>query len=298
MPTYFTVAQYIPDPIANERINIGIIVFGDGQIRSRFLRNWRRVAQFAQEDIAYVHEFTERIEDAAIASVSRAIQPPIPGLPSTQPLDENMLRRIIREWSNSIQFAPPEASLEEPEVLLTTLVETFLKEPAAKQAQFRDRQAAARLAVKVVRDAVAHRLGSTVAEQIVRAPYPIAGRVVPRLKVDLAVRNGRVYVATRALSFETHDMPELDEQIQRALYTLKDVGELHPKVHLDLVALSPNPALRGFREAQERFREVESSSKQAGVRLVLESNAEEWAQEIAELAESEVERPALTIAQF
>jgi hypothetical protein len=115
--------------------------------------------------------------------------------------------------------------------------------------------------------------------------------------VDLAVKNGRVYVATRALSFETHDMPQLDEQIRETLYTLKDVGDLHRAVRLDLVALPPKADLRGFREARQRFREVESSCRQVGIHLVPEGNALEWAEEVAELAATEIVQPERQVAQ-
>jgi hypothetical protein len=36
MVCYYTIVQYYPDPIADERINIGVMVFGDDQVRSRF----------------------------------------------------------------------------------------------------------------------------------------------------------------------------------------------------------------------------------------------------------------------
>lgn len=285
MPAYFTVVQCVPDPVADERINVGVIVFDGGQIRSRFLRDWRRVSRFADEDLGYVREFADRVERAALESTGRGSQPPIPGLPGPQRLDEATLRSMIQGWSNSIQLTPPQVSLEEPEALLDSLAITFLREPVARQGRFRDRQDAARLAVKVAREAVVHRIGATAAERVLGTPYQLAGRVVPRLKVDLAVKNGRVYVATRALSFETHQMSDLDEQIRETLYTLKDVGERHPQVRLDLVALPPKEDSRGYREARERFREVESSCRTVGITLVPESETLFWAEGIAEIAE-------------
>jgi len=51
MTPYYTVVQCVPDPIAGERINIGVIVLGEGRLSCRFVRTWRRVAQFAREDI-------------------------------------------------------------------------------------------------------------------------------------------------------------------------------------------------------------------------------------------------------
>jgi hypothetical protein len=290
VPAYYTVVQCVPDPIADERINVGIVVFGDGQLSCRFLRNWDRVARFAQEDIGYVREFADRIQRAALESAGGIVQPMMPGFPSPRRLDEETLRLMIGEWSNSIQFTPIQPSLESPDTLLPRLVDTFLREPVGQQPRFRDRQDAARLAVGKVREAVVHRVGATEAQQFVKANYQVGGKVVPRLRLDLAVKNGRVYVASRALSFETHDMPELDEQMRDAIYTLRDVGDFLKRVSIDLVVLPPRPGQRRFREAQDRFREVQQSCRQIGARLVLEEETTDWSEEIAALVETEIVR--------
>ena len=288
MPAYYTVVQCVPDPIADERVNVGVIVFGDGQIRSRFLRDWDRVARFAQEDVGYVREFAEWVDRAALESAAGPIQTPMPGFPVPRPLDEDTLRGIAAEWSNSIQLTPPQPSLEPHDALLATLVATFLKEPRRAPPRFRDRQDAARLAVKTVRQAVERRVGATAAEQVVRAAYQVGGKVVPRLRLDLAVTNGRVYVASRALSFETYDMPELDRQVRDAVYTLRDVGDYLGRVRLDVVVLPPTTGMKGYRDADRRFRETVEACRQISARVVLEGQAGEWAEEIAELVETEI----------
>lgn len=297
MPAYYTVVQCVPDPIADERINVGVIVFGDGQIRSRFVKNWQRVARFVGENVSYVREFAERVEKAALESAAGVTQSTIPGFPGSRRLDEATLRSMIGNWSNSIQFTPAQPSLESPEELLATAAELFLRETTGNSPRFRDRQAAARIAVREVREAVTELVGAGEAEHLVQPAYQLAGRLLPRLRVDLAIKNGRVYEATRALSFETHDMAELDQQIQRTLFILKDVGDRHEGVLLDLLALPPHADLRGFRESRQRFREVEASCRQLSVRLVLEHDASDWAAEVAQLVETEIVRPSRTASR-
>src|SRR6266571_3423111 len=46
MPTTYTVVQYVPDPIADERLNVGVIAVSGGRARSRFLTNWLRAERF------------------------------------------------------------------------------------------------------------------------------------------------------------------------------------------------------------------------------------------------------------
>jgi hypothetical protein len=107
MVSYYTVVQYYPDPIAGERINIGVIAFGDGRLRSRFLENWRRVEQFGSEDISYLHDFARRAEA----------------------WDEATLKDCMAWWKRSIQFREPLPSLLDPEKLLDEVVRLFLREP-------------------------------------------------------------------------------------------------------------------------------------------------------------------------
>lgn len=294
MPAYYTVVQYVPDPIAGERMNLGIIVLSEGRIFSRFLRNWKRVTRFAQEDdIGYVREFARRVDRASLETAAGTSQPPIPGFPVPTQLDEPMLRAMASEWSNSIQFTPLQPSLEAPEMLLSSSVATFLREPNATSTGFRDRKDAVALAVRSVRRAVEHRVGLLASKQFVQTSYEIGGKVVPRLEVDLAITNARIHVASRALSFETHDMAELDRQARDAVYVLRDVGDFLGdaqigRVRLAMVVLPPNSDMRGHRQAQQRFADTMLACQRINVEVVRERQAPEWAEGIAELVATEI----------
>jgi len=97
-------------------------------------------------------------------------------------MDEQMLRAIADEWSNSIQFTPIQPSLGSGESLLPTMVETFLRDPVPFARRFRDRQDAARLMTKSVRDAVARRIGPTRSASLVSENVTVGGHVVRRSK--------------------------------------------------------------------------------------------------------------------
>jgi len=55
--------------VIDERINTGVIVFGDGRLQTRFLRDWRRVRQFGSEDITFLLDFAERTKQATAAQL-------------------------------------------------------------------------------------------------------------------------------------------------------------------------------------------------------------------------------------
>src|SRR6266700_2867713 len=61
MPTTYTVVQYVPDPIADERLNVGVIAVSGGRARSRFLTNWRRAERFGNASVG-VREARERVQ--------------------------------------------------------------------------------------------------------------------------------------------------------------------------------------------------------------------------------------------
>src|SRR6266496_1389754 len=120
MASHYTVVHYVPDPISDERINVGVLVFGDGRIRSRFLSSWRRVQQFGTGDVSFVRDFASRIEQTT------GLQPPIDEPVGREALTETRLRQMIGRWVNSIQFSEPKASLLAPERLLDEMCRRFL----------------------------------------------------------------------------------------------------------------------------------------------------------------------------
>jgi hypothetical protein len=101
------VIQYVPDPVANERINVGIAGYSEGQILTRFLVNWQRVRALAGKGAA---------EPARIEALFHNV-------------DDIRLREMIETWQNSIQFTPPSSSLRSLEETVDEAARRFLVEP-------------------------------------------------------------------------------------------------------------------------------------------------------------------------
>ena len=40
MTSFYSVVRYVPDPIAEEAINIGVVAFKEGKLRFRFVEDW------------------------------------------------------------------------------------------------------------------------------------------------------------------------------------------------------------------------------------------------------------------
>ncbi|MBW4622363.1 MAG: DUF3037 domain-containing protein [Cyanosarcina radialis HA8281-LM2] len=122
MGSKYSVIQYVPNPVANERINIGVLTFNEHEVRVQFLKNWERVRQFGTEDIEFIQNFEHQMSQAVAAGLM------LPGDNRDEPFPER-LNRLTRDWLNSIQFTLPRGSLEDVENLLQDIISTYLTEP-------------------------------------------------------------------------------------------------------------------------------------------------------------------------
>jgi Protein of unknown function (DUF3037) len=50
MVSRYSVIRYVPNPSADERINIGVLVSDEQEVRVRFLQNWERVRCFGMSE--------------------------------------------------------------------------------------------------------------------------------------------------------------------------------------------------------------------------------------------------------
>ena len=63
MTSFYSVVQFVPDPIIDERLNIGVVVFGNGIVRTRFIDNWKQVTAILPAYADFIRDFTSRCSD-------------------------------------------------------------------------------------------------------------------------------------------------------------------------------------------------------------------------------------------
>lgn len=133
MASKYSIVQYVPNPIADERINIGVVAFNENEVRVRFLKNWERVRHFGREDISFLKDFSLRMSKAAESGLI------FPG-DNREASYQERLNQLTRNWLNSIQFTQPRGSLEDVDSLLEDIVANYLIEPTSQKLKLRDRQ--------------------------------------------------------------------------------------------------------------------------------------------------------------
>lgn len=282
MTTQYTVIQYVPDPVADERVNIGVLVFGDGPPRARFLAKWERVERFAKEDTAYVRDFAARISDSLIL---------LEGLWETleaQPF-EDRLRKMASGLMNSIQFTPLRGSLETPEKLLAQAVSMFLIEYQRQPQGYRNRQQAAVDARVSIRNVLQRAMKSDKAtEKYLGADKQLQGRF-DKHRFDAVVQNGIPYFAAQALSFEIPDPSHLTRIINATAFQIEDVRKLMPDLPIAIAALPPLQGQKEFGAATDMYDRARRIFEGVKATVLLPSTVGEWASPfVNKLAAAEV----------
>jgi hypothetical protein len=122
MASWYSIIQYVPDPIADERINVGVLVFDDNLARVQFLQDWKRVKDFGGGDIGFLRDFEKEMNKAVAEGLL------FPGdRPNDKPRVERV-QKVAQGWMNSIQFTEPHGSLKPIDKLFQDVVKKYLIE--------------------------------------------------------------------------------------------------------------------------------------------------------------------------
>jgi hypothetical protein len=270
MVSYYSVVQYVPDPIANERINIGVVAFGDGMILSRFSETWeRRARRFGHEkDLSYVRDFVDHIQSADRTQFLNVW--------GEQRVSETEIRRIAEEWRGSLQLTVPRASTESPALLLEGVASKFLR-GRATVAPYRSRMQGMHLAAHALRMAVDAVTGQKdEAAHLVHRYVPINGEL-DHHQLDVGIKNGALLHGTWAISFDINDHIKVEHDIKRTAWSVADVRKVEARVPLSIFMLlsQSHSDAKQLRDAKKMFRGLDAE-------VVEEDSVLDWAKTIAE----------------
>lgn len=243
MPIYYSVIQYVPNPVIDEKINAGVIVFSGAEVRVHFVTDWRRVKAFGNRDITFFKEFAQDIRNS-LKTRNRT-----PLLKSSD-VDEAALREMASRWKNSIQFTKPRGSLLSAEALLKDVRSRFLpgdREAATKI--IRRRTYIKNRAVKALSSALV-RHGGESARELLYEDAPISGAAEEH-RFSMSLATSRPWMAANAFSFEGPDNERLDKDVSTVAWSFRDVRDNYPEISLAMVVLPGNGDSATFRRAKK-----------------------------------------------
>ncbi len=260
MSSYYSVVRYVPDPVADERINVGVVVFGNGTFLSRFLVKWQRVRNFGGEDISFLHDFSREVEDRQTNL-----------LPSAPVWDEEMLAKIAGRWKNSIQLSEPRSSLQSPEVLLREVSERYLREPLLYRKRHRTKRYAVAAGFEALENALFEKY-SISPGTLLKRRHPLQGRF-DKHSFDIVMENGKPLLGAEALSFDGPYSRMFKKEVDATLWAVDDVRKVNPKIPLAVLVVPPRQSSSFYRNAGRMFRDL-------NVEVVTDEGAALWAKKI------------------
>ena len=236
-------------------------------IKTRFVKSWKRINCFAynENDIRLLQDFQSKIQRLAARGFLLSDNP------ENKKTNLKRLEEVSRSWNNSIQFTEPRGSLNDPETLLNDIAKEFLLEPLSPEPpHFRDRKAAIKVTKKIIKSVVDD-FGED-AKEYFKTDYKIRGEYSTN-KCDVAVANGRVFLATQAISFEI----KTNEHIRNSVsWLISDVKKINPSVPIGIVMLPPKRESKRFEESMQIYDACQSTYRSLGAETINESDLESW----------------------
>ncbi|MDJ0621100.1 MAG: DUF3037 domain-containing protein [Calothrix sp. MO_192.B10] len=268
MASRYSVIQYVPDPIADERINIGVVAFNNNTVRVRFVSNWERVRHFGLQDIEFLKDFARQMNNEAKQGLL------FPCEKFSELTNQERIIKISRGWINSIQFTEPRGSLDTVDELLEDIASTYLHEKNSaleSKIKVRDRQATARIIKSKTLSALKREFGDH-ARELLKVNYEIPGSSTSN-KFDVVVANGKPYFAAHGISFEV-DIP--DTLKDAVMWRISDVKSLQPNFPLAIFVLPPKLEQDHYQQIKSTYQKTINTYQEMGADIVQEYEVEPW----------------------
>jgi Protein of unknown function (DUF3037) len=121
-PCFYTVVRYVPDPLAEEFVNIAVLVFTDdhAQCEVKDLEDALTFGTYADQEC--LEDFCSRLKSGCEANDLSLIEPPNLGSRI------QAIRHTAHAWMNSIQLRTPCASIASIEDTIKDVERIFLSE--------------------------------------------------------------------------------------------------------------------------------------------------------------------------
>ena len=230
MASRYSVIQYVPDPIADERINFGVLAFDDQTVRVEFLHHWDRVRCFSKTDTSFLHDFAKQMRESADSGLLFPSDKADNEIPPHERLESFAL-----ESMNSIQFTQPRASLRDVESLIENVTAKFLVDKPKVKSNGRDRQYAARITTSKIKQAFNEYFVETDKKWKDYFKHDLSGQK-GKHEFDVVVANGKPHLAAHGISFEVQVNQLLIESVY---WRVDDIKEQMPDFPIAVIALPP-----------------------------------------------------------
>ena len=271
MPVYrYSLIQYVPDPVRDERVNVGVAVTGGDEtapaaaVRSAFLPKGEmgRLKQLGGID-----QFDLVLDLAEQMSGGRSREGATSPGDSAQFWDADALDRASREWANVLRITRPRSFVfDDPDLLLQRLYKQLVERPKRHVERSRDRRWVSKRVLDSFERALKARDPGINLSQHLERNRTIHGRDDSHV-FALEVRNGRPKFLVDALSVEGGEESSRKTEVDALKWKVEDVVKaLKGSLRVAVAAIGPDERL----DPQARVFES------LGAELIREAALDSW----------------------
>ncbi len=268
--TYFSIVRYVPDPIREEQINVGIVVVsGDGSFaQARFLKYWDRVQRFGDENVQFLKDFVKSVEKRLPEQATLFLD---------TMLSPDQLNKFAIDWQNSIQFSEPKVSTLPADIILDKEFRRFVYMPKREYLPPEKKQTIQSAQAALGRQLDERFKDPEITKMLLKKNESIDGELDTH-KFEIAIKNGYPYAAATAISFKVKDALYLHKEVDATAWAISDVRKRLSDLPLAVLITSPGSGSSNATRAQ--LRKATSIFRSFDVDMVKSSDISDWAFDI------------------
>jgi hypothetical protein len=257
MASFYSILQYVADPVRDERVNIGVFAFDQSRCRFVNTDDWSRLRCLAGAQ--------------SVPAVKDAVR-------ELRRWDEKEVRTFADRPFGNFNLTQPSASLLSPEELLLFISQRVLPTQAAKRVNYRVKSAVVQVIRRQFRDRLKDRFGPggvTLLRDKGRLIYSTKVPVNP----DVVIGNGEVQSVVQALSFQEQDENKVQRDVSATGFIIRSIREAQGSIAAVPIGVVVVPPKDGSGEMSRYYDRAMAEFTDRKAHLLDESELGDWAKE-------------------
>jgi hypothetical protein len=241
MSSHYSIVKFVPDPVANESVNIGVVAFSETESRAEFVKSWVRARHLGGAAANALQSFAEEFQAKQFALFRK-----------DGTLSPESLKHDLRRWSNCIQFTELRGSLKGVDALFPDLVAMYLKDtPSLVKPKIISKRQVVAQVFDAFERGVTEELGSD-ARSLLKRKYSVEGAFSDH-SYDVAIANGQLYGAALGFSFMVAETHSFRKEIDAAAFAVEDLKAADKHLPIAIAYAAPNGKNDAFDRAKRVF---------------------------------------------
>lgn len=267
MTAFYSLVQVVPDPLADERVNVGVVTVGSGASRNEFLSDVGRASRFLSSyyEAGALHKLVEELRDDLESELAHAPDP------------VELLRGLSKSWDRDVRLTEPRVSALDVDALVQFVAERALMNED-RRPRARDGRSAASIGRREVQRAIQERQ----ADLSVKSSVEVDG-LRQSHHLEFGILNGQLRMAVTGLSFEGAWSLARTRSVDALKWLVDDLREVDTAPSVAVVVIPPDPGSLNT----ERHDSAIGILAELGAEVVTEHAVSGWADRaIGELSPS------------